>query len=98
MDFVMDSRLVYCLQNGLPFGYGCIRPCWSGAALQNWENFPPDNSLCGCGIPDFTRGEWNVVRLQACIYNSGRGSGCYGEAKAFTAKLKSRGAKEWAEK
>ena len=24
MDFIMDSRLVYCLQNGLATGYGRI--------------------------------------------------------------------------
>lgn len=38
MDFVMDSRLVYCLQNGLPWIW-MYTTLLSGAALQNWENF-----------------------------------------------------------
>ena len=33
MDFIMDSRLVYCLQNGLPLDMDVY-----GVAWQNWVN------------------------------------------------------------
>ena len=61
MDFLMDYRLVYCLQNGLPLDmdvydlaeWCCIGPL-SRLSLEN-------NSM-PVAIPDFTRGAWNRVK------------------------------------
>ncbi len=58
MDFVMDYRLVYCLQNGLPLDmdvydlaeWCCVIPL-SETSL--------DNGSAPVEIPDFTRGAWN---------------------------------------
>ena len=61
MDFLMDYRLVYCLQNGLPLDmdvydmaeWCCIAPL-SRLSLEN-------NSM-PVAIPDFTRGAWNRIK------------------------------------
>ena len=61
MDFLMDYRLVYCLQNGLPLDmdvydmaeWCCIGPL-SRLSLEN-------NSM-PVAIPDFTRGAWNRIK------------------------------------
>ena len=58
--------------------------------------------LPGCAavaFPDFTRGEWNVVKGYKHAYASPEEEAAAMEkARAFTAKLKEQGAKEWAEK
>ena len=97
MDFVMDSRLVYCLQNGLPLDmdvYDLAEWC----CLAELGELSMDNGCAAVAFPISPVVMECGEGLQACICNSGRGSGCYGEAKAFTAKLKEQGAKEWAEK
>lgn len=58
MDFIMDSRLVYCLQNGLPLDmdvYDLAEWCCIGelSALSM------DNNSAAVQFPDFTRGHWN---------------------------------------
>lgn len=61
MDFIMDYRLIYCLQNGLPLDmdvydlaeWCCLAPL-SALSLEN--NSAP------VAIPDFTRGHWNDVK------------------------------------
>lgn len=60
MDFIMDYRLIYCLQNGLPLDQDVYDAAeWSciGAltALSLEHNSAP------VAIPDFTRGEWNRI-------------------------------------
>ena len=60
MDFIMDSRLVYCLRNGLPLDmdvYDLAEWCCLGelTALSIENNSAP------VAIPDFTRGGWNKV-------------------------------------
>lgn len=57
MDFIMDSRLVYCLQNGLPLDmdvYDLAEWCCIGelSALSM------DNNSASVQFPDFTRGHW----------------------------------------
>jgi hypothetical protein len=60
MDFIMDYRLIYCLQHGLPLDmdvydlaeWCCLAPL-TKLSLEN-DNRPVE-------IPDFTRGAWNVV-------------------------------------
>ena len=61
MDFIMDYRLVYCLQNGLPLDmdvYDLAEWCCLGelTALSLENNSAP------VVIPDFTRGGWNKIK------------------------------------
>ncbi|HBB11647.1 MAG TPA: glycosyl hydrolase, partial [Alistipes sp.] len=58
MDFIMDYRLVYCLQHGLPLDQDVYDAAeWSciGAltAMSLEHNSVP------VAVPDFTRGDWN---------------------------------------
>ena len=98
MDFVMDSRLVYCLQNGLPLDmdvYDLAEWC----CLAELGELSMDNGCAAVAFPDFTRGEWNVVKGYKHAYASPEEEAAAMEkARAFTAKLKEQGAKEWAEK
>tara|TARA_B110000285_G_scaffold90981_1_gene104296 strand:- start:1904 stop:2194 length:291 start_codon:yes stop_codon:yes gene_type:complete len=62
MDFIMDYRLIYCLQNGLPLDmdvydlaeWSCLGPL-SAISLNN--NSSPVE------IPDFTRGSWMKMKF-----------------------------------
>lgn len=61
MDFIMDSRLVYCLQNGLPLDmdvYDLAEWC----SLAELGTLSMDNNNASVAIPDFTRGHWNEVK------------------------------------
>ena len=61
MDFIMDYRLVYCLQNGLPLDMDVYD-------LAEWCCLAPltalslDNHSAPVVIPDFTRGSWDKVK------------------------------------
>lgn len=61
MDFVMDSRLIYCLQNGLPLDMDVYD-------LAEWCSLIPLTALslehgsAPVEIPDFTRGNWDKVQ------------------------------------
>ena len=95
MDFIMDSRLVYCLQNGLPLDmdvYDLAEWC----CLAELGELSMDNNCAPVAFPDFTRGEWNVVKGYKHAYASPEDEAAAMEkAKAYTAKLKEQGAKEW---
>jgi sulfur transfer protein SufE len=61
MDYVMDSRLVYCLQHGLPLDmdvYDMAEWC----ALGELGAISMDNNCAAVTFPDFTRGYWNEVK------------------------------------
>lgn len=61
MDFMMDSRLVYCLQNGLPLDmdvYDLAEWC----CLAELGTLSMDNNCAAVTFPDFTRGHWNDVK------------------------------------
>lgn len=61
MDFIMDCRLVYCLQNGLPLDmdvYDMAEWC----CLGELGSLSMDNGCCAVSFPDFTRGYWNVQK------------------------------------
>ncbi|MDH6309510.1 putative dehydrogenase [Dysgonomonas sp. PFB1-18] len=61
MDFIMDYRLIYCLQKGLPLDmdvYDLAEWC----CLIPLTEISLDNNSAPVEIPDFTRGGWN--RLQ----------------------------------
>ena len=61
MDFIMDYRLIYCLQNGLPLDmdvydgveWSCIIPL---------SQYSVANGSIPVKIPDFTRGSWQKVQ------------------------------------
>lgn len=61
MDFFMDARMVYCLQNGLPLDmdvYDLAEWC----CLAELGSLSMDNNNCSVTFPDFTRGHWNEVK------------------------------------
>ncbi|MBO4661869.1 MAG: Gfo/Idh/MocA family oxidoreductase [Bacteroidaceae bacterium] len=61
MDFFMDARLVYCLQNGLPLDmdvYDLAEWC----CLAELGSLSMDNNCAAVAFPDFTRGAWNQVK------------------------------------
>ena len=61
MDFLMDYRLVYCLQNGLPLDmdvYDMAEWCCLGPLTR----LSLENNSMPVAIPDFTRGAWNRVK------------------------------------
>ncbi|MDR1762754.1 MAG: Gfo/Idh/MocA family oxidoreductase [Dysgonamonadaceae bacterium] len=58
MDFIMDYRLIYCLQRGLPLDmdvYDLAEWC----CLVPLTEISLDNNSAPVQIPDFTRGAWN---------------------------------------
>lgn len=60
MDFIMDYRLIYCLQNGLPLDmdvYDLAEWC----CLIPLTELSLDNNSATVEIPDFTRGAWNKL-------------------------------------
>ncbi|MDR1414444.1 MAG: Gfo/Idh/MocA family oxidoreductase [Odoribacteraceae bacterium] len=61
MDFIMDYRMIYCLQKGLPLDmdvYDLAEWC----CLIPLTELSLDNDSAPVEVPDFTRGGWN--RLQ----------------------------------
>ena len=93
MDFIMDSRLVYCLQNGLPLDmdvYDLAEWC----SLAELGELSMDNGCAPVAFPDFTRGEWNKVQGYKHAFASPEAEQEAAEkAAAFTAKLKEQGKK-----
>ena len=95
MDFIMDSRLVYCLQNGLPLDldvYDLAEWC----CLAELGELSMDNNCAAVEFPDFTRGEWNVIKGYKFAYASPEEEKeTMDKAKAFTSKLKEKGSEDW---
>ena len=61
MDYIMDARLVYCLQHGLPLDidvYDMAECC----CLAELGALSMDNNCAAVSFPDFTRGHWNEVK------------------------------------
>jgi hypothetical protein len=60
MDFIMDYRLIYCLNNGLPLDmdvYDLAEWC----CVAELSRISLENSCAPVEVPDFTRGAWNKV-------------------------------------
>ena len=61
MDFIMDYRLIHCLQNGLPLDMDVYD-------LAEWSCLSPltevslNNNSAPVQIPDFTRGGWDKLK------------------------------------
>ncbi len=57
MDFIMDSRLIYCLRNGLPLDQDVYDAAeWSCIIELSIKSV--ENNSMPVSIPDFTRGAW----------------------------------------
>lgn len=95
MDFIMDSRMVYCMQNGLPLDmdvYDLAEWC----CLAELGELSMDNNCASVTVPDFTRGEWNKVKGYKHAYATPEEEAANMEkAKTFTIQLKEQGVKEW---
>ena len=69
MDFIMDYRLAYCLQNGLPLDmdvYDLAEWC----CMAELTRLSIENNSAPVEVPDFTRGGLNKVqgdRHEMCI-------------------------------
>lgn len=85
MDFMMDARLVYCLQNGLPLDmdvYDLAEWC----SLGELGALSMDNNSAAVTFPDFTRGHWNEQQGYRHAYASPEDEqAAEAKAKAFTA-------------
>ena len=60
MDYIMDYRLVYCLQNGLPLDmdvYDLAEWC----CMAELTRLSIENGSAPVAVPDFTRGGWQKV-------------------------------------
>ena len=58
IDYAMDSRLIYCLNNGLPLDMDVYDAAeWS--CLVELTDISARNGGLPVEIPDFTRGRWN---------------------------------------
>ncbi len=88
MDFMMDSRLVYCLQNGLPLDmdvYDLAEWC----CLGELGALSMDNNSAAVTFPDFTRGHWNDQQGYRHAYASPEDEqAAEAKAKAYTAAQK----------
>lgn len=61
MDFIMDYRLVYCLQNGLPLDQDVYDAAeWS--SLVELTEISATNYGRPVEVPDFTRGAWDKIK------------------------------------
>ena len=57
MDFIMDSRLSYCLRKGLPLDQDVYDAAtWS--SIVELSNISVNNRGNSVDVPDFTRGAW----------------------------------------
>ncbi len=83
MDYMMDARLVYCLQNGLPLDmdvYDLAEWC----CLAELGTLSMDNNSASVAFPDFTRGDWNKVKGYKHAYNTTDEAAVEAAAKAYT--------------
>ena len=88
MDYMMDARMVYCLQNGLPLDmdvYDLAEWC----CLAELGSLSMDNNCAAVAFPDFTRGHWNDVKGFKHAYAAPADEAAVEKAaKAYTAAVK----------
>ena len=61
MDFIMEYRLIYCLQNGLPLDMD-VYDAASWSSIIPLSEFSVANGSYPVKIPDFTRGAWQKTK------------------------------------
>ena len=59
MDFIMDARWVYCLQQGLPLDMDVYDLAATSCICELTEK-SANNRSRAMEIPDFTRGAWRT--------------------------------------
>ena len=60
MDFLMDLRLIYCLQNGLPLDTD-VYDLATWCSIAELSEKSVRNRSCSMDVPDFTRGGWKTA-------------------------------------
>lgn len=94
MDFIMDARLVYCLQNGLPLDmdvYDLAEWC----CLAELGALSMDNGCAPVEVPDFTRGHWeDVDGFRHAFASIQEEEAAASAAKEATARLKAQASKQ----
>ena len=60
MDFIMDLRWIYCLQNGLPLDTD-VYDLASWCCLAELSEKSVRNRSCSVDVPDFTNGGWKTA-------------------------------------
>lgn len=92
MDFIMDSRLVYCLQNGLPLDmdvYDLAEWC----CLGELGALSMDHNCAAVTFPDFTRGLWKQQKgFKHAYATPEQEKQSETIAEAYTQTLKTKGA------
>ena len=86
MDYIMDARLVYCLQNGLPLDmdvYDMAEWC----CIAELGALSMDNNCASVAFPDFTRGHWNDKQGYSHAYATSEAE-ADARARAYTATHK----------
>lgn len=64
MDFIMDYRLIYCLQKGLPLDMDVYDLAeWS--VIGDLTRISLENNSAPVQFPDFTRGSWQRIKGQS---------------------------------
>lgn len=94
MDFMMDSRLVYCLHNGLPLDmdvYDLAEWC----CLAELGSLSMDNNCAAVAFPDFTRGHWNDVKGYKHAYASAADEAATDKAAAAVTEAQKVAAKDF---
>ena len=95
MDYIEDSRLVYCLQHGLPLDmdvYDLAEWC----SLAELGSISMDNNSMPVAVPDFTRGHWNDQKGYRHAFASAEEEAAQDKANhEFTVKLKATAEKAW---
>lgn len=95
MDFIMDARLVYCLQHGLPLDmdvYDMAEWC----CMAELGALSMDNGCAPVAVPDFTRGHWNDQKGYKHAYVTPEAEAATEEkAKKFTETLRAKAEKAW---
>ena len=66
MDFIMDARWVYCLQQGLPLDMD-VYDLASTSCLCELTEKSVDNRSRAYDIPDFTRGAWKTNKPMGIV-------------------------------
>lgn len=93
MDFIEDSRLVYCLQNGLPLDID-VYDLGEWCCLAELGELSMDNGCVPVEVPDFTRGDWNKVKGYHHAFAAPADEAAADKAaREFTAGMKAGGAK-----
>ena len=87
MDYIMDSRLVYCLQNGLPLDMD-IYDLAEWCCLAELGAISMDNGNLPVEVPDFTRGHWQEQQgYRHAFAEPADEARADSIARAFTARL-----------